>query len=40
MTQTHTPSEPSRWAVPALLGVAQLMVVADPRRIDAERTRP
>ena len=29
MTQTHTPSEPNRWAVLALLGVAQLMVVLD-----------
>ena len=29
MTQTHTPSEPSRWVVLALLGVAQLMVVLD-----------
>jgi MFS family permease len=29
MTQTHTPSEPNRWVVLALLGVAQLMVVLD-----------
>ena len=29
MTHTHTPSEPSRWVVLALLGVAQLMVVLD-----------
>ena len=29
MTQTRTPSEPNRWAVLALLGVAQLMVVLD-----------
>lgn len=29
MTHIHTPSEPNRWVVLALLGVAQLMVVLD-----------